>query len=687
MTPYNWKQLACRPLFILAAAIIVTAAYLPGLNGPFVFDDHVHLVSNSAVAPEVLNFSTLRRAAQANETDPLRRPLASISFALNYYLAGGTANTLPFKMANLLIHLINTGLVYWLTLLLFKQLAARPGFHRTRLHDWLPALVATTWALHPLQLTSVLYVVQRMNSLAALFVLLGLITFMYGRLRVQQSRRGGYTVMGLGLFGGLVLGMMCKENALLLPLFALVIECVFFRRKVENTYHRVGLKWFYSATVFILCVFSLVWLLNHPNLILGSYAFREFSLSERLLTETRILWFYASLLPLPSPQRLSLFHDDIPLSTGLLTPWTTLPSMLGLLSVIVIAIAYHKKHPLLSFSILWFLTGHLLESTVIGLEIAHEHRNYLPSFGPILALTYGLARLFERIRMPAVSIAIFMLVLSTLAFSTYTRAKVWASEEGIAVHLLRHHSMSARAHLMRAELNQIRGDAIGAIRHYKRASELAPHETGYLLRLALIVATTDVTQLSKRQQRNRDESQSARTALPRFIEVAESGQTVRLQLSEPILVKIAQGLATNPVNSRVVEGLGELAGCVIEDQKRCGSLYPTIIAWYKLAFPNPRTSPKLRNDMVIGLGRVYFAYRDYAEALKVVQRARALDPANPNFVVMAADAYFHLDELDRSEKLLLSLNDPSLKVTSTLREQAETLSALIQERRRQTASK
>jgi hypothetical protein len=121
---------------------------------------------------------------------------------LNHYVAGGFADTLVYKTTNLVIHLVNAILIYWLSFLLLEQLSKKKLSIPDRMRSWLPGLIAGAWALHPLLLTSVLYVVQRMTSLSALFVLAGLITFVYGRQRVQESGRHGYLLMTLGLVGG-----------------------------------------------------------------------------------------------------------------------------------------------------------------------------------------------------------------------------------------------------------------------------------------------------------------------------------------------------------------------------------------------------------------------------------------------------------------------------------------------------
>ena len=671
------------PITLLAIGIVVVVAYLPGLRGPFVFDDIYHILSNPAVALESLDLTSLSRAALSNESGPLRRPLAMLSLALTHHFAGGATNTFPFKLTNLAIHLINTGLIYWLSLLLLRQLSSRPGYSPSRLHTWLPALVAATWALHPLQLTSVLYVVQRMTSLSALFVLVGTITFIYGRLRVQDNRASGYLLMTVGLLTGLTLGLASKENAALLPLFILIIEYIFFHGRTRAD--RNKLKWFYTLAVFVPYTLALLWLLTHLDFILSGYAFRDFSISERLLTEPRILWFYTSLIFYPNIQRFGLFHDDIAVSTSLFQPWTTVLALAGLIVAVTVAAVAMKRRPVLSFSILWFLAGHAMESSFLGLELAHEHRNYLSTFGPIFGIAYALTQIFERFRAITIPMGVFLLILITLALSTYIRANVWRNEDSIAAQLVRNHPQSARAHLMFAQLHARKRNPVEAINHYKRAAELAPLETGYLLRLTLRVATTIVAQLEFSPQSNATTSKYP--GLPAFLSVRQSNEGTRLELADSVLGEITQKLKSNPIHPRTAQGLAELAECARINRDQCGYIYPRLVEWYLLAIQNPRTFSGIRNDMIISLVKTYLTYGDLIEALEMAKRARTIDPMNPNFILMEADLYFRFGQLDKSERILLSLDTAGLAITSSVKEQADILATQIASQRGQSTSR
>ncbi len=579
-----------QTLFLAALCLFLLVVYWPGLNGPFIFDDLNNIVLNPDVAISDLQSRSLTKAAWSNDSGPLKRPLASLSFALNHYVAGGFAKTAHYKLTNLFIHLLNTLLVYWLSLLLTRRLQERHAGRRRWL-SWVPILTAAAWGLHPLNLTSVLYVVQRMTSLAALFVLAGLIVFVYGRIRVRENRRHGYALMSCGLAGGLLLGLTAKENAALLPLLAGVIELCFFRSAADITQGDRRLRLFYALLIFLPWSLLLLWSALNPQIVLDSYEGRNFSLGERLLTEARVLWFYIGLLLFPRISAFGIFHDDIALSSSLLAPWSTLPAALGMLSAGTFALMMHHRLPLLSFGVLWFLVGHAMESGIIGLEIAHEHRNYLPSFGILLALSHGLAWLVSRLVQPWLGIALAACYLGALSLTTHSRAWTWASEDNLAYTAVAHHPRSARAHYALAELKLARNEPLTALEHYRRTAELDPHDAHALIRLIVTASTVDIVE------------QPGKTGLPTFLILREVDGKKRVFVEPAIIREIDRRLSEEGVRPHVVASLTMLSACVLATH--CQHLRQQAGRWYGLALRNPRIDDHTRSRLESDLARLY----------------------------------------------------------------------------------
>jgi len=679
----NYRILAILGIFTIIATAAIFA-YYPGLHGPFIFDDYVNFVDKNAIAIHSLDFRSLLNATLSNESGVLRRPIPTLSFALNYYFSGGFTNTFQFKITNLVIHLVNAYLVYWLATLLLQIHGESTKIDRSKQSLWLPGVIAAIWALHPLQVTSVLYVVQRMTSLSALFVLAGLIVFIYGRRLLQKRDPKGARLMWAGLLGGTVLGMICKENAALLPLYALVIELVFFQGRGPNQ-TRTVLTRLYVIPLTLLSLLAIFWLVRYPNLILNAYNLREFTLGERLLTEPRILWFYISLLLLPTSNRFTLFHDDIVLSTGLFQPWDTIIALAGLILAIAIGLLSRRKYPLLSFSILWFLAGHVMESSFIGLELVHEHRNYLPSFGPIVGVIYGMAVVFNRFEHRVIPVVLSALSIATLAFSTHVIARSWTSEQSLSAFMIEHHPRSARSHAVMADLYlREENDPVKALNQYMIAADLAPYETSYLIRMVIISASTSVKEINASPSIN---SQAHEYELSRNISIIrkDDGDMI-LGLDNRIYDRVTQQLQSQPVQARVEDTLTVLTNCVLQHTGYCGDLYDADLKWNNYALDNPRSNNSIRRALMLNIGRLYLERGDVTHAMQIANRSKELDPYSPALAIMRANIYFIANKLDDAEKTILSVKRAGLITDKSNQEQADILLSLILQKRKNEES-
>lgn len=610
-------------LFLIGAATALS--YLPGLSGPFVFDDIQNIVENRAIAITSLDAHTLAAAANSGPQDGIGRPLAMATYALNYYLAGEFA-AVSFKATNLAIHLINAALIYWLTSLLLRVSAVG----NATLARWLPPLSALLWAVHPIQLAVVLYTVQRMTSLSALFVLAGLLLFVQGRMELRASAWRGCTCIAAGIALGAISGFAAKENAVLMPLYALVIEYTLLDRSSLTKSQRHALLASYGVLAGIPILCGVLWLLLHPEIILAGYAGRDFTLPQRLLTEARVLWLYVGLLLFPTPGRFTLFHDDIAVSTNMITPWGTFPALLGLAAALLVAVVYRRRLPVLSFAILWFLAGHCLESGILPLEVTHEHRNYLPSFGPLFALAYALCS-FGHTRAAVYASVGLALILSGI---TTARAITWSTDERLIETMVRTHPGSARSHAMYAELLATRaGDIPEAIDHYQRAIALAPREPAFPLRLTLLIAA-EVAQV---------EGGSG------------NGPTAWQLLGESFPRDVAAQLASSPITALTLRSLTQLGNCITAKQGTCAQLLPDFIAWHEALQKNPRVAMQTKLTSLRQVFDLAYAHGRYQAALAAAEQGHRLDERSADFLLMQADALVALKRFDDAERTLVSL--------------------------------
>lgn len=410
--------------------VLGVAVYAPGLSGDYVFDDYTNIVENTALRPEVISLESLIAAAVSSDSGPLKRPLASLSFLANFHFFG--VNPLSFKVTNLIIHLLNGCLVFYLLRGVLPRLL--PSSAKVLAVAGLTAIV---WTVHPLNLTGVLYVVQRMTSLAASFSLLAMICYVHARERgiADPACRNFWWWSAIVIFE--VLGVATKESALLLPIFLVLIELTVFRFRAA-----AYLKWLYGAGALI-SVSGLCYLLGPLDYFGDAYRERPFTANERMLTESRILVVYLEQLLLPNPTGMALVHPDWPLSRNLWTPWTTLAAVGFWLSAISASLVASKRYPIVMFGIGWYLVGHLIESTFVPLDLIYEHRNYLPSIG-ILCLAC-LAVVHVGAWRPTTGKLITFGVIVILGAMTAYRAWQWSEPFTLALTEARHNPTSARA--------------------------------------------------------------------------------------------------------------------------------------------------------------------------------------------------------------------------------------------------
>jgi hypothetical protein len=407
-------------LFICCLAVTILV-YLPGLNGGYYFDDSHVLQRNDFIKIDNLEFDTLVQAAHSFAGQG--RELSMLSFALSYYIFG--ESTWWFKFINLLLHCLNGVGLFVLTSQLINRMPAgtRTGYADTVITCF-PLIVTALWLIHPINLIPVLYISQRMALMSSFFVIYGLVYYVWARSSITSvTRKAVY--YPLGIAGFMILGYKCKENAVLLPLYIVAVEITVlkFKQKEQRDNVVVGMFTLGLVTGLVLLVYQF-W--QHPDWITGGYRNRYFSLEERVLTEFRALVFYIYQILIPSNHHLTLWHDDFGLSTSLFSPKTTVVSLLALLSLFLLAVFTTGKLPLISLGIYWFFVSHALESTVFGLEIIHEHRNYLASFGILLGfVTLAMYLLKNK------SAIYFTLTISMfLAFSVvlFQRSNIWSND-------------------------------------------------------------------------------------------------------------------------------------------------------------------------------------------------------------------------------------------------------------------
>jgi hypothetical protein len=410
-------------LLLLFLLLVTFLIYVPGLQGDFIFDDYVNIVTNDNAHLDQLSWAEVRQLWSSGVATAISRPLSMLSFGLNYYLTN--LNPFYFKLTNVLIHLLTSVGIYLLAIELFRigLTADEADANKRRL---LALLVAGCWALHPLNVSTVLYVVQRMTQLSALVSVYTLLYYCKFRQREHCSQRAAVLFLAL-LSSLIVIGVLFKENALLVVLFIFCIEMFLLRFRTHNEGHRLFIKLFLSCLIALPAVGVIALLFISPESVIGSYELRTFTVWERLLTEARVIWWYIGWVLIPDNREMVFYYDTIVISRSLLDPISTLFAVLALIGLFAFLIAVRKRAPILAFGIAFFLAGHAMESTIIGLELVFEHRNYLPAFGLLFGCIYTLLSLPQGILRTQAAAGVLGIYLLFLAHGTFEETRKWSS--------------------------------------------------------------------------------------------------------------------------------------------------------------------------------------------------------------------------------------------------------------------
>lgn len=407
-------------LKLLPFVILGFLIYSNTLEVPFYLDDFSSIVQNRHIRLTNLSLKDAANVGLASRGYS-NRPVANVSFALNYYFHQD--NVAGYHLVNIFIHITTGLLIYLLTkntlCISMKQSGQFPNSSTPQFFtpSTLAFFSALVWFVHPIQTQSVTYIVQRMNSLAAMFYVLSLWLYVRGRLAKQDQR--GWPWFGASILAG-TLAMGSKEIAATLPFFVLLYEWYFFQDLSKAWLKRHGA--FISG---ILIVFGLlVFLYLEPNplrAILSDYEHLNFTLTERVLTQFRVVVYYVSLLAFPLPSRLNLNHD-FPLSYSIVDPITTLVSMGAIAGLICLAFCTARRQRFISFCIFWFFGNLVIESSIIPLDLIFEHRVYLPSMLFFPAIVVAGCRYIRR---PSAIVGILSALVVLFSLWTYKRNDIW----------------------------------------------------------------------------------------------------------------------------------------------------------------------------------------------------------------------------------------------------------------------
>ena len=385
----KWSWLPLRHLIAVGLiAGVALVAYSNTFHAPFHFDDSPNIVQNPNIQIKYFTWERLDQLVKNSYKDSIRF-FSYLTLALNYYFGG--VNVFGYHLVNLIIHVAAGIFLYWFLILTFNLPSLKEKYGPI---SYKVSLFASLiFISHPIQTESVTYIVQRMASMAGMFYLLSMVLYIKGRLSSGLVR----VFYFCGAVLGYLFGIFSKENAAILPFFIALYEFYFFQNLDLSPKGKRVLVGLIAGLLILGALGFVIWGKRYIQVTIEGYQTRPFTMSERLLTQSRVVLYYLTLLVFPHPSRLNLDYD-FPVSKTILDPPTTLISILIIAGLIGYSIWASRKRPMLSFWILWYFGNLVIESSIFPLEMVFEHRLYLPAVGPFVLFSLLTVRGIERLK-------------------------------------------------------------------------------------------------------------------------------------------------------------------------------------------------------------------------------------------------------------------------------------------------
>ncbi|OGP35958.1 MAG: hypothetical protein A2X87_04770 [Deltaproteobacteria bacterium GWC2_42_51] len=388
----------------LLIGVLTLLVYSNTFYASFHFDDTPQIVENY----KIRNLGNLPEIIRGN------RGISIATFALNYAIGG--LNVVGYHIINLTIHVINGILIYFLIFLTLSRIDLGTDFKSVpnKVRDRAKKIAIYTallFAVHPIQTQAVTYIVQRMEILASMFMLIGILFFIKGAETEKTAKRAlFYGVVALSY----LLGFYSKEIAITLPALILLYDyCFLASGDIKKIAGRLPLYLVLLAMLAFFATRTLTGLQETPG---GSAGFgvQSITAKEYLFTQFNVLAYYITLLLVPINQNLDY---DFPISKGLFEiplvkegtilnypippAFVSLVILLAIIGFAVYLFTRHAEHITrrsrsIAFFILWFFIILSPTSSFVPIiDVIFEHRLYLASAGFFFLFSLGFDSFFD----------------------------------------------------------------------------------------------------------------------------------------------------------------------------------------------------------------------------------------------------------------------------------------------------
>lgn len=419
-------------------AILLALIYGNSFDCDWHFDDHLILVGNKNLHLKSLAVKDLIKTfygprvqgdTHGKSRERLSRPIVSLTLALNYYF--GQEDVLGYHIVNLLIHYISAVFLFLFiqTTLKLPKLEKRYG----KVAYGAALLTAAMWAVSPVHVSAVTYIVQRMASMAAMGYIMAM--YFYVKARTSDSLATQWAFFSAGAICWLV-ALGSKENAAMLPLILVLYDLLLIREISRKNMLKTLKQLALPVTVVLIIGFAWIWQhYSGAQAMFKDYQHFSFTLTERMLTAPRILLYYISVLLYPIQSRVALVCDIETSRSMLELTRTAIPFLMLAGFMVLTIILIVRRRYLVAFCILFFFINHIPEGTIVPLHLAFLHRNYLPSmlfFLPLVLFFIGALEYFAYNRRLQYGLVIGLgFILACHGSTTFSLNRIWKTEQSL----------------------------------------------------------------------------------------------------------------------------------------------------------------------------------------------------------------------------------------------------------------
>jgi tetratricopeptide (TPR) repeat protein len=442
----------------LSLAAFAFALYLPSLRNGFVnWDDFDYLTSN----PHLGSFDWAYVQWSFTTWWHLNwHPLTWISYGIDHAVWG--LNPLGFHLTNVVLHAVNSFLVFALAERLFARSAYSAGAKLAG-----ATATAVLFAAHPLHVESVAWVSERKDVLYVAFTLLALLSYLRYVSDAPRTRARAYAAT-LVLFA---LSALAKPMAVTFPVVLLILDAWPLRR-LGDAADRMRIVLIEKLPFFAVSL-GVSWLTVAAQQAGGALKTGELPLDERVFVAVKALGFYLAKLVAPVPL-VPLYPLESPIDP---LRWDYLFALLAIVAISAAAVVWRRRAPALAAGWAFYLVTLLpvIGLVQVGAQAAADRYTYLPILGPLALVGAAVAEVFDaRPALRAALAAVGAMVLVALSALTVVQIAVWRDSITLWEHVLGAYPGSVTAHYNLGNEYLGRGDYPNAEAWFRRTIELQP---------------------------------------------------------------------------------------------------------------------------------------------------------------------------------------------------------------------